>query len=191
MAQHGGLVVVDDQVQPVQPVLRGQHHGLPHGAFVHFTITGHHKHAALAGFGAQGHGHAGGHAQAMPQRPVDGFIARNDRIGDPAQNPAGLADAVQFLLREKAQIGQNGIHANRAVPFGNHAAVTRLTQRPGSIKFQHAAVIERDKQIDRRQRRGNARFGNAAVNGEGFTPDPFGPCHQIRLRGAAHALPPW
>src|SRR5689334_6597092 len=116
--------------------------------------------------------HAGCHPEPVTERSVDGLIARNDRIRNASQDAAGLANSLKFLGREKPEIGQDRVHADRAVTLADHAAVALIPPRIGWLELQNSTVIQRDKDLDGRKRRGDPGFGSPAMDRQGFTPDP-------------------
>ena len=103
-AEHADTVVVDDQAEVVQPVVRRKHHRLPVGALVQLAVATDDEDAAHAPLALQREGNAGCDAQAVPKRTIHGFVARYHRIRNAAEEAAAayltgrtLADEIAAL----------------------------------------------------------------------------------------------
>mgnify|MGYP003346489136 CR=1 FL=1 len=98
ITEHRDLIVVDNEIEVIEPMLAGEHDRFPACAFVQFSIARQDEHLLRSILALQPERATGRNPKAMPQRAVDGLVTWNDRVGNAAENPTRSADPVEFLV---------------------------------------------------------------------------------------------
>ena len=144
------LVVVEDNRQVVDVVLRREPHCLPRRTLVDVAVA-HEAEDAMrfaSGLGSQRHADRDG--QTVAQRP-GGELDAGHVVTDVAhQFPLVAVIALEPLLGEETHLGQHGIDPSPAVPLAQNEAVAIRLVGPEGVHVQDACV-ENGEDIGHRQ----------------------------------------
>src|ERR1700704_2480879 len=138
------LVVVDDRRQVGQAVLVGAGGGLPDRPFVDLAVAHQDIDLAVPSGHPCGQRHAEADGKPMAEGARAGFDARNDCFRMAAEKRIVMAEAIEFLEREEAPIGQDRVERQTAMALAQDEAVTLAPVRLGRVVAQEGGIEDAD-----------------------------------------------
>ena len=118
-----GVVGVEQDGQPGEPVVGGEHGRLPDLALFQLAVADHGERGTLDAAQAIGEGEADGGRQALPQGAADVVHDRGALGADGLDGRAVAAVALRLVLGEQADLGRRGEDPDHVVARGAHEAV--------------------------------------------------------------------
>ena len=143
-------VVVDDQRQVVELVLRGRRDGFPVRALLHLPVAGDDIGLPRRMIELGGNRHADAHGQPMPERAGVGFHPRHlGAVGVAVEARMRLEEGLDLLLRDETLLRERDIERAGGMPLAQDEAVATGIERIGGIDVEDAE-IERRQDVDHR-----------------------------------------